>query len=251
VKLNFIWQVCRGFFALLFITFLHGCNTVKPIQEPYAGLLPVTFKPQTLTSIPSVATFKNSKLAIVPSANYEAMVLEWVGRYEGNGRKASENQLKTADSVAKLISPIHLLFGDKADVKGSLDETQKLTDPRRLLKESMPFLISRFNQVEVFADIATAREKGADYIIVMDYYGSFNEMGDRYASRVGFHALDKSLQQLFQIERSGSTKRLDPSKFLATSSDFELAVAQTIVNAMNGIIPSARSELMQKLSSQN
>jgi hypothetical protein len=220
------------------------------MQEPYTGLLPQGFSPQASQAQLNAAVLKNSKLAVVPSANFEAMAREWVDRFEGEGRKASEARVNTANAVANLVSPLHLLFGAKSDAKSSIDEIQKQTDPRRLMRELMPTLIAKFADVEVLPDIATAREKQKDMILVIDYYGSFNEMGSQYASKVGYHGLDKSLKQLFKIERSASVKRIEPSAFLASASDYVRADSQTIVNAILAVMNPGQAELLAKLPSQ-
>jgi len=154
---------------------------------------------------------KHSTLVMVTSSNFENYAATWQKFWEGGGAQQRQDQLKGAAAVLSLFAPTAAIGSGIAQGTGGTNSLQKVrqsSDPRLVIERVYTTLQPYFREIKAASDFVEARAMKADYIAVVDYLGTFNEMGNRYHTRGGLYILDSSLRKVF--EATGSAEVLRP-----------------------------------------
>lgn len=196
----------------------------QPVDHPiYEGLLPEGFQIQQAPL--DRAALAGRKLVMVPSANFNQYTETWIRGYDPENRNFAQS----------------LMGFDAADM-----ESQRVaSDPRSFSDRVTETLRPYFSAIEVAPDLATARERGADYYAVVDLWGAFSPMGGRYRTHGGVHLLDGQLRQVLSVTAVGDVRRHEPSMFESLRTGFRAVLDATGQTMADGIDATATPVLQQ------
>jgi hypothetical protein len=233
-------------FILAFCTLISlvGCNAAPKLHSPFDGLLPDNYQVKESTITLNAAANRQMKVAIVASTNLDKEVETWVNFYEKGGNEKSKTMINAVTGALSLINPAAAL-GASISSRGSLDDgmdsSRKSSDPRRVLDRTFTTLKPHFKDVVVASDLASAKEMNADYIVVVDYWSTWNPMGSKYLTKTGIHVLDRSLGRVFVSEKDASVDRLEPPFLSGAQAALEL-LGKTVSNGMTAsLLPALQS----------
>lgn len=182
------------FIAVCGLVFLGGCNTVKPQLGPYDGLLPANHQLRDTPETMRADALKGKTVVLVTSTNFNNYTTAWQDYHERGG---DERFKQTAiGAVAAMVTP-----------EGSANRIRQASDPRNVVDRVHATLRPYFKSVKAAGDFAEAQDLKADYIALIDFYGSFNGMGDVFHTRGGVYMLDGSLRRSFQVEGRADVDR--------------------------------------------
>lgn len=142
----------RGLSAALSIalTAAQVC-TAAPAKSPYADLLPPNMTVQDSPDRLDPALLSRSTLGVVPSSRYVARTARWQKWFGEKGEKGPG------------------FF----EVMGLTRTNNKLgaeaSDPKRFVDATLPLVKPRFGSVRMFDDLASAREGGAQFFLILDF----------------------------------------------------------------------------------
>ena len=202
-------------FCCLFL--LCACNTVPPYLNVYDGLLPAGYQMKASPEPINTAALKTRTLVLVTSTNFNNYTTQWQEFYEKGGYEKRQGMIRGAAAVLSLLNPVAPIGSglakgaDAADSDGS--RIRQASDPRNVVNRVYASLRPYFKTVGAASDFAEARERKADYIVLIDYYGSFNGMGTVYTTKGGVYLLDASLRSVFKAEGNAEVDREEPSIF--------------------------------------
>lgn len=174
---------------------LSACNTVAPQLNAYDGLLPAGYQLKDAPDPIRADALKGKTVVLVTSTNFNNYTTKWQDYYEKGGDQKFKQSLIGA--VAALATPND----------GSTDRMRQASDPRNVVDRVHSTLRPYFKSVKAAADFAEAQDLKADYIALIDFYGTFNEMGDKYRTSGGVYMLDGSLRRAFQAEGKAEVDR--------------------------------------------
>ncbi len=140
----------------------------QQVHPLYEGLLPSGVTPK---AAPLPADFKTAKLAVVSSANFNRYVMIW-------------NKASGRTKAFSLLGGIGL-----GEALGPDNVTAKL----------LPLVTPHFSSAFAASDLADARDKGADYILVVDYWCSAINGGQRLKTRAGVYLLNAQLDEVLAL----------------------------------------------------
>jgi|CXWL01.1.fsa_nt_gi hypothetical protein len=167
------------------------------------------------------ANLSGKTIVVVPSTNFNTYVGAWTDFY-GRGPPqpwVSENNMTVA---------------------------RHATDPRHLTDRVMTALQPHFADVQVASDLAEARDMGADYIAVIDYWTIWRPWAMRQRTRAGVHVLDVQLRQVMAIENQVDVP-LVQSMSLSIDRAWENS-AQMMTNSLNQSTEPVLESLQQHLA---
>ncbi|GAM96968.1 hypothetical protein U91I_00589 [alpha proteobacterium U9-1i] len=110
----------------------------------------------------------------------------------------------------------------------------------------MAALQPHFADVRVASDLAEARDMGAEYIVVVDYWTTWRAWAMRQRTRAGVHFLDAQLRQVMAIENQVDVP-LVQSMSLSVDRAWE-NLAQTMTNSLSQSTEPVIEQLQQRLA---
>lgn len=233
---------------------LVGCNTVVDYKDPYEGLLPPGQRLQPSPSQLRTDALKRSTLVMVTSANFENYVSIWQKHWEEGGAQQREDQLQGAAAVLSAFAPAFRATGIAQGLVGinSVDSTQKVrqsSDPRLVVERVYTVLRPYFREIRAASDFVEARNMKADYIAVVDYFGTFNAMGSRYQTRGGLYMLDGSLRKVFEAQGSADIPRPEGNPFAGAAEQHNILV-RTYTQGLDITLSKVLSETITQLGAR-
>ena len=199
---------------------LCACNTVAPRLDVYDGLLPAGYQMKDAPGPIRTDALKGKTVVLVTSTNFNNYTTEWQNYHEKGGEQKFRQTLIGA--VAAMVTPDD----------GGANRIRQASDPRNVVDRVYSTLRPYFSSVKAAADFAEAKDLKADYIALIDFYGTFNEMGDKFRTSGGLYMLDGSLQRVFQVEGKAEVEREDGGFFGGTSGVIE-GTARTYAKGLN------------------
>jgi len=207
------------FIAFCSLVFLGGCNTVKPHLGPYDGLLPANHQIRDSPETMRADALKGKTVVLVTSTNFNNYTTAWQDYHEKGGDERFKQTLIGA--VAVMATPND----------GSANRIRQASDPRNVVDRVYAALRPYFKSVKAAGDFGEAQDLKADYIALIDFYGSFNEMGDVFRTRGGVYMLDGSLRRAFQVEGRADVDREDGG-FMGGASGVMEGTARTYAKGL-------------------
>lgn len=197
----------RRLIPVLLLLLLSGCNTVVPYLNVYDGLFPANYQLMDSTEPIRTESLKGKTAVIVTSTNFNSYTTQWQDYYEKGGDEKQKGIQAGAAAILSLVSPLmgSGAANDARDVSG--DRVRQASDPRNVVVMVYSALQPYFKTIKPAADFAEARDMKADYIFLIDFYGTWNQMGDRYRTQGGAYVLDGSLRRVFQAEGKADVER--------------------------------------------
>lgn len=220
--------------ALCSMLFLGACNTVTPHLNVYDGLLPKGYQIKESPEPMRGDALKGKTLVLVTSTNFNNYTTEWQDYHEKGGEQKFKQTLIGA--VAAMATPSD----------GGANRIRKASDPRNVVDRVHSTLRPYFKSVRAASDFAEAQDLKADYIALIDFHGTFNEMGDKFSTRGGLYMMDGSLRRVFQAEGQAEVDR-DSGGFMSGPSGVIEGTARTYAKGLdittNQILVGARTKL--------
>jgi len=186
----------------------------------YDGLLPEDFELQDAPQR-EFSSLPDATIVLVASKNYNTYVDIWREAYERG-------------------PPLPWVS------EGNLAVARQASDPRHFADRIIGVLQQHFTNVRVATDFVEAREMGADYIAVVDYWTVWRAWAMRQRTRAGVHVLDSQLRQVMAIENQVDVPLVE-SPGLSVDRAWE-ASAQTMTNSLNEVSAPVLETLQQRLS---
>jgi hypothetical protein len=162
------------------------------------------------------AVMLQSGAAVIPSANFVAQVNQWSTHYE-----------------LTLLNRYGGLNEDRADALRNQDDPRVFTDA---VSETMT---PRFRQVSIAPDLASAREGGARYLIVIDLWKRTHPVSHRFETLAGVRILDDRLHEIFASEHHHMERSPNPGAWRSTEEHFTYIadlMAQSMAAAMRPVL---------------
>lgn len=158
--------------------------------------------------------------------------------------------MRGAAAVLTLLSPLASMGAGMAGGVDAIDRggnrVRQASDPRNVVDRVYSTLRPYFKSVKTAADFAEAQEMKADYIALIDFHGTFNEMGDVFRTRGGRYMLDGTLRRVFQVEGRAEVDR-ENGGFMSGTSGIIEGTARTYAKGLNittdQILSGAREKL--------
>ncbi|MEQ1780973.1 MAG: hypothetical protein ABMA14_06415 [Hyphomonadaceae bacterium] len=183
--------------AAAFALSLSGCNTQPVKHALFENILPSGYVVQNSSAPIDVASLKAKKLVLIASENFSDYSKEWSKAWEKGG----------TDQVVAWTGLITGLNSSNYSI------IAKASDPRLFGDQIVAMLSEYFGAVTSAPDLATARDQGAEYYGVIDFWGAFDEWGNNYNTKSGLTLLDSKLVQTLSIAASEKTPRKDSGFF--------------------------------------
>lgn len=236
-------------FSLLLLA---ACHTPPTYLNVYDGLLPVGYQVKDSPESIRAETLKSKTVALVTSTNFNNYTNEWQAYYEKGGQSKTSDILRSAGTALGLVGGPMTNIGEGiskgADASSGAggDPVRQSSDPRNVVNRVYSAIKPYFKEVKAAADFAEAQEMKADYVVLIDYYGAWNKMGDMYTTKGGAYVLDRSLRRVFQAEGSAEVEREDGG-FLSGPSGVIAGTARTYTKALDGTTNQILAGLRSKL----
>lgn len=213
---------------------LGACNTVTPHLNVYDGLFPAGYQLRESPDAIRAESLKGKTLVLVTSTNFNNYTTEWQDYHEKGGEQKFKQTLIGA--VAAMATPND----------GGANRIRKASDPRNVVDRVLSTLRPYFKSVRAASDFAEAQDLKADYIALIDFHGTYNEMGDKFSTRGGLYMMDGSLRRVFQVEGKAEVDREDGG-FMSGPSGVIEGTARTHAKGLNittdQILSGAREKL--------
>lgn len=227
-------RVVQSALAVLLLLLLGGCNTVTPHLNVYDGLLPAGYQMKEALEPMRADALKGKTLVLVTSTNFNNYTTVWQEYHEKGGEQRFKQTLIGA--VAALATPSD----------GGANRIRQASDPRNVVDRVHSALRPYFKSVQAASDFAQAQDLKADYIALIDFHGTFNEMGDEFRTKGGVYLLDGTLRRVFQAEGNAEVDREDGGFMGGTAGVIE-GTARTYAKGLdlttNQILSGVRAKL--------
>jgi hypothetical protein len=172
-----------------------SAQNAQPVDHPvYEGLLPADFQMAEAPQPMDRAAFRGAKIVIVPSANFNDYADTWQQRFDPeaiNGRWTAGLGIRSEN----------------------LEGQRQAADPRLFSDAVITAVSPHFREVAVAQDLISAREAGAQYYLVVDYWAAFSRWGGRYRSHGGVHLLDSQFRHVLSATGEGDVRREEGNIF--------------------------------------
>lgn len=198
--------------VLLAALSLTACNRRRTQYDLFDGLLPAGYTRTLGERRIDMQAARTQTVAIVTSKNFESWASMWVKHFSGR-KNGQPNPKPSSLSVA--------------------------TDPSRVTDVVVRELSGRFGTVVSATDFADAREKGANYIALVDLYWTSNRVGNGFMSTAGMVFLDSALRERFRFER----------ETVAPRAQFDIKGTRAFSMLMNGNVQAMQAGISEHLGS--
>lgn len=145
-------QLMRAIAVALSIGLVIPPVAASPIKSPYADLLPTNRPLQDSPDRLDPTMLKHSTLGVIASSRYVARTARWQNWFGEKGDR-------TVHGLGSIMGLTNA--NKKLGAEGS--------DPKRLADAALLVVKPRFGSVKTFDDLASARDGGASYFLILDF----------------------------------------------------------------------------------
>lgn len=196
--------------------------------SPFHGLMPAGHQMEDAPRPFDRQAMTAGTLALIPSQNYTAYADWWTRRMQNARPNLIERAVGHTDETFRRV--------------------RDTLDPRSFTDRMIEILSPYFGEMALATDLASAREQGADFYGVLDYWlrpeGFWTA---QYRTRAGLDLLDGRLR-LMLSETYNDRVPLEDFPVMSGGQGGSDAVAQTFANAMNGALADLLPRIIARLN---
>lgn len=212
---------------------LTACNVAPPRHDPYKGLLPTGQQVKSSTEKIDLKAMKQKSAAIVTTANFNRYLTDWQNYYEKGGEQKQKAINNVAMGILSVINPASALgVAASTSTLTGKDNSRQTSDPRNITDRVVSLLQQYFNEVKPASDFAEAQEMKSDYVVLVDFYETWNPMGDRYLTAGGINLLDHRFRKMLDSQGSADIER-DEGGFLSGAQGVIDGTARTLARGLD------------------